>query len=248
MASGMAVDPQSWNRYAHAGNSPLRYTDDDGLLKRDKNGNLRFVTDIDLTRNRNFELKPEDPQARNRSYRGMWGYLETDKGNRIEAFRSNDSDPGADCNCHGLTFGDGKYFIDNAQVQTILDDDYSKVNEPQVGDIVVYSEAGKGIQHTATVVGFDDQGKVVLVAGLGGVSISSRVTSAANQWPAPNTTAQFYRRNTPASTEPTASARAAAVGNFNKVSQRAMRDVGKRIEKLIGPPPPVPKLKKPPKP
>lgn len=48
MASGMAVDPQSWNRYAHLANNPLRYSDDDGLLKRDENGNLRFEAESSL--------------------------------------------------------------------------------------------------------------------------------------------------------------------------------------------------------
>ncbi len=244
MASGVAVEPQSWNRYSYVSNNPLRYTDDDGLLKRDKTGNLRFDVDIALTQSRGYRMTPEDPQARNRSYNGVWGYLYTDKGRRIEAFRSNDSDPGADCNCHGLSLGDGKFFIDNSQVQIILDDEYHPINEPQVGDIAVYTEPGKGIVHTATVVGFDDQGKVVLVAGLGGVSIRSRVTTAEGQWPAPNTTVRFYRSNNPGTTEQR-EARAAAVRRFDKNYQRGMRDVGRRIERSIGKPPPIPKLKKP---
>ncbi len=246
MASGMAVDPQSWNRYAHAANNPLRYTDDDGLLKRDETGNLKFDVDIELTRINLSRVRPDDPKARNSGYTGEWGYLYTDKGTPIQAFRSNDRDPSADCNCHGLSFGDGRFFIDNTQVQTILDDDYDKTNEPQVGDIAVYTEPGKGIQHTATVVGFDDQGKVVLVAGLGGISVRSQVTTASAQWPAPKTRVQFYTSKKPDSEEQRA-ARAAAVSSFNKIQQRARRDQGRRIEREVGRPPKVPKLKKPPK-
>jgi RHS repeat-associated protein len=50
MASGLAVDPQSWNRYAHVNNNPLRYTDEDGLIKRDRSGDVVFDVDYELNK------------------------------------------------------------------------------------------------------------------------------------------------------------------------------------------------------
>jgi hypothetical protein len=54
-------------------------------------------------------------------------------------------------NCHGYTFTDGDVWINDDQVQNILDDNgYSVTTDPVVGDIVIYTESG-GITHSGVI-------------------------------------------------------------------------------------------------
>ncbi|MEM8907545.1 MAG: RHS repeat-associated core domain-containing protein, partial [Bacteroidota bacterium] len=62
----------------------------------------------------------------------QFGYIFTDDGTRIEVSKNDASDvfPGFDCNCHGLSFGGGKYWIGNNQVEKILKgDNYEEVRD-----------------------------------------------------------------------------------------------------------------------
>ena len=245
MASGIAVDPQSWNRYVYAGNSPLRYIDDDGLIRRDASGNVVFHVDVALTVAKGSAIEPI--AARGRRYNGQWGYIETDDGRRIEAFRSADSDMSADSNCHGLTFADGQYFVDNPQVPTILQgDNYQETNEPQVGDVVVYME-GNEIVHTATVHTIGKDGKVSLIAGLGGVQINATATTPEDGWINRNAIFKVYHKRGDARTSEQRANHARTVANFDKRWARAARNAERernRNLRRLGSPPPVPKRKK----
>ncbi|MBU0700928.1 PAAR domain-containing protein [bacterium] len=66
--------------------------------------------------------------------------------------------------CHGFTFTDGEGWINNNQVQNILDDNgYEQVGHGQVqpvqsGDSVVYRDANGEITHTGIVRGVDGSG------------------------------------------------------------------------------------------
>lgn len=236
MASGLAVEPQSWNRYAFVSNNPLRFVDDEGLVKRDKSGNVIFTA--------------EDPSRRIRHPSGLSGPVEIghvfgDDGTPITAFRNReDGDYRLDTNCHGLTFVDGKYWIDNTEIPTLLQaDGYKKVDslgiKPQVGDVVVYTVNGE-VQHSATVTAVDEQGNVTAVSGIAGVSPFAVTTAADQGWTEPNTKVTYYRKARDGRTEEQRRENLQRTQSFNK----NMRRLGKAIEKEVGKPPKPPKLRK----
>lgn len=74
-------------------------------------------------------------------------------------------DPDAGYDCHGLTFKSGKQFINNDQVQKIIDDQGWKPpanGKAQKGDIVVYRKGGS-ITHSGIVEDVDNAGNVTKV-------------------------------------------------------------------------------------
>jgi RHS repeat-associated protein len=233
MASGLAVDPQSWNRYAHVNNNPLRYVDDEGLLKRDSSGNLIFeAIRTDTARH----------QGSGESVTVEVGYLTTDNGAKILAFKPDGSNYLMDTDCHGLTFGDGQYLIDNSQVKTLLEGDgYKKTNEPQVGDVAIYTSAQDGIVHSTTVVGVDAQGNVTEVAGLGGIQVASSTTSPRDAWPYNEEfTITYYHKAKDKRTEQQRQDNLRRTQTYNKHLNKVMRD----FEKEYGKPPKAPKVPK----
>jgi hypothetical protein len=55
-------------------------------------------------------------------------------------------------NCHGWVFAGGKYWVRGGCVESILEDnDYQKVEQPQVGDVVVYRDEEGEVTHTGLV-------------------------------------------------------------------------------------------------
>lgn len=190
IASANISDPQSWNRYAYVTNNPMKYIDIGGFLKRDKNtGKLEFdSSSVNFSDPSTWTLEHDGNWKQ--TWTGRWGTLKTDKGNDIRAFYNNrGGDMGADTDCHGLTFADGEYWINNDQVQTILDDEYTEVkNEPaRVGDVVVYYDSkvdengnpkeGGNIVHSATVTAVDEKGNVTEVSGIGGIRNQAQSTT-----------------------------------------------------------------------
>jgi len=182
MGSAAATVPQSWNRYLYVENNPLVYIDDTGLLKRRKDKKL----DMRVTnRQSGFENS-------GKKFEAVMGYLITDSGGRrIEAFYSLDNDRAGDANCHGLTFGDGEFSINNRVIPTLLQyDGYQVIDAAAAkgGDVVVWEEAvyakkgddkGKIIRwdvvHSATVT--DVNNGSVQVSGINGTQMSSDTSS-----------------------------------------------------------------------
>jgi hypothetical protein len=96
----------------------------------------------------------------------MVGHVYADDGTPIKAyFNLNSSEaPEYNTDCHGLTFTNGDYWIDNTEVDKILKGDgYKKVDDTResksstslskakVGDVVIYRDANGNILHSATV-------------------------------------------------------------------------------------------------
>lgn len=108
----------------------------------------------------------------------------------MDAFRLQNGDSRLKCDCHGLSFADGKYWVDNDQVNTILSgDNYKTTNAPQAGDVAVFRDANGNVVHSTTVTGVDDKGKVTEVSGLGGIEKQSESTT-------PNATKEKYDAST----------------------------------------------------
>lgn len=60
-------------------------------------------------------------------------------GSKVDAFKYISGDPGMITDCHGVTFGDSQYWINNDQVDKILSGDkYTPTTTPRVGDALVY--------------------------------------------------------------------------------------------------------------
>lgn len=73
-------------------------------------------------------------------------------------------EPTITTDCHGETFDDGNCWINDEEVQQVLDDDYVVVaGAKQVGDIVVYRDADGNITHSGTVTAVDGNGNVTEV-------------------------------------------------------------------------------------
>jgi RHS repeat-associated protein len=228
MASGNAIDPQTWNRYVYVSNNPLRYVDDNGLIKRDKNGNIIF-TPV------GSPIVQTHPSGASTTLQP--GYIEADNGDRIEVFEnvgnSANFDIRFECDCHGLTFADGKYWINNDQVGRLLaGDNYEQTNTPQIGDVTVYTEGGQ-VVHSTTVTAVEG-GNVTEVSGLGGVQVASETTTPQGAWP--GATVTYYRKKDDNRTPEQRRADATEVKNYDK----GTATIGKQIERDLGPPPPPP--------
>jgi hypothetical protein len=191
MGSGTAEEPQTWNRYAYVDNNPLTFVDNNGLLKRNKG-----VLDFTIT-NPNVTWKNSGQR-----FEGMIGTLTMKNGQTIAAAYNLNKNRLGDSNCHGLTFGDGEFSINNDQVDLIVGglkadgtqkdnggDGYEAVSEDkaQEGDVVVYRQAiyakkgddkgqiiGWEVVHSATVTGTEGG---VQVSGVNGTGNPSQTTS-----------------------------------------------------------------------
>jgi RHS repeat-associated protein len=210
LRSGKPIEPQSWNRYSYVDNNPLIYIDPDGLIKRSFFGRIIFKKEGPPT----YFGHRGDPS---RLFKVQKGYVIADDGTRIEAYKSfnksapivgvrdgapiagpESKDKRAECNCHGLTFAGGKYWIENNQVDKLLKgDNYHRTDTPKVGDIAVYRNADGEVVHSATVTKTEGEGTVTEVSGLGGIQTqahSDPPTPGGGAWPFPDSTVEYYTK------------------------------------------------------
>lgn len=186
-------EPGTWNRYAYVTGNPLRYRDPDGRLKRDANGQIIF----------------EPVQKTLVGHGGApgvmflvnFGYLIADDGRKIPAFKSLEKeDPRFQCDCHGLTFAAGRFWINNSEVEALLKgDQYLRTDKPQVGDIGVYRDARGDVVHSVTVASVDKNGRVTQVVGLGGIEMEAHADrpepGPGGGWFDPHTRIEYWRKS-----------------------------------------------------
>jgi RHS repeat-associated protein len=180
---------QLWNFYSYCENNPITYLDPDGLLQRNANGELKFLTGPDRYTSVNH---PGDTTKENRV---QWGYLKTDSGKRIFATKNMSSDKRFDTDCHGYTFADGKYWINDDQVKSILEgDNYKEITDPQAGDIVVwFDKKSNDVKHSMTIQSVSAEG--IFVKGKAGISGDKAMENVQlkNAWNSDDI-AKFYRK------------------------------------------------------
>jgi hypothetical protein len=71
--------------------------------------------------------------------------------------------PEEPCNCHGLTFTDGPYWIASENVELILEDNgYHPISEPLVNDVVIYRDSQGQIVHSGVVEAVTKAGTILV--------------------------------------------------------------------------------------
>lgn len=175
------------NTYGYVGGNSLTGIDFDGLLKRDQNGNLIYTKIGGLEKR---TISSYDPGAVM-----MKVLLYTDKNNPVIAYKRVGSNPiGLDytADCHGVTFADSQYWINNNQVQIIINDEYQLISEKdiRVNDVVIYVE-NNYVAHSLTLV---NSNGMLLAYGKGGNEPSSYLQEIKNGWTQPNTKKYYYRK------------------------------------------------------
>jgi hypothetical protein len=71
--------------------------------------------------------------------------------------------PDGDCNCHGWVFLGGHHWLEDSDVEVIVQDNgYQPVAEPRVGDLVLYHGNANDIRHSGLVVAVAAGGRVLV--------------------------------------------------------------------------------------
>ena len=140
-----------WNTYGYVGGNPNSFYDPSGLLQRDVTGNIIFHPE-------GIARVAEHPSGQYETL-VQPGYIYTDNGTRVRALRNvaggSPWSENMNFNCHGYSLGDSKFWINNPEVQQILDGDgyknMGKNVKPINGDILVYRDKNNKIVHTAII-------------------------------------------------------------------------------------------------
>jgi len=172
--------------YAYCTGNPIRYTDPDGRILHDANGNVVF-SPIGKPE------KVQHPSGLTATVQN--GIIIADNGKPIKAFKNLTGDKGWDTDCHGTTFADGQVWVNNDQVNNILKGDgYETVNktDAKVGDVVVYKNENGEVVHSVTVVDVKD-GKIT-VEGQGGLEKENHRDNVDKAWKG-KATQNFYRKS-----------------------------------------------------
>ncbi len=171
-----ALDYGSLNPYIYCAANPIRFTDPDGRLILDNDGIYFYNTNktIDLT----FSVSEQNPPQ---TLEFTLGFVFSSQGEPIAVLQYcgdvNIKDNSS--NCHGYTFLEGQYWInDDDGLNTILSE-YTQVldiNQSQRGDVVLFeserkdgyvADLGTGEyvkQHSATILSKNEDGTITMDA------------------------------------------------------------------------------------
>jgi len=193
IARWTTIDPiaskyASYSPYNYVLNNPVKLTDSDGRIVRDRDGNVVFsaVETVKVTH-------PSGSSAVM-----VRGYIYANDGTKIEAYQKVSGGKGWDTDCHGQTFADGQYWINNDQVRKILKGDkYAKVEQGKEknGDAVIYTDTNGEVEDSKTVSKTNtDEGTCVY--GQGGLQEENTEEQMEKAWCRPdgNTNKEIYRK------------------------------------------------------
>jgi RHS repeat-associated protein len=181
------VYPQ-FTPYNFSGNTPIQYRDEDGNIIRDSKGNIVFVR-IGETKSWSHGGNPGV------NYKMSVGYIFANDGTKILAYKSKDVGKlhdQAKTDCHGATFADGQYWIDNNQVPTLLrQDGYKEVKyeERKKNDKVIYTNEENEIEDSRTITA-----DIKCVQGQGGLEEKSYETDIDAAWDNPKGQDRIFRK------------------------------------------------------
>jgi RHS repeat-associated protein len=207
------ADSQVFNKFSYVSNNPVRFVDAKGRFKTDANGNLVFRpidgSILPLKRHPGYQFRvdrvvlftdlgnPIEASTVLRTFKGSRAGEITRRSDGIVLVDNSSSNPAA-TNCHGRTFADGKYAIDNRFVDTILTEDGYKIQTEgpaEEEDVLVYRhKETRQIMHSVTVVEVDENGQVAKVETISGSDSRSRITTVGRAWPFNGYDVERYRR------------------------------------------------------
>jgi len=179
----LSVDPladkyPNLSPYTYCADNPVRLVDEDGRIIRDKDGNIVYSSSGET---RSF-YHPSGAQATLEI-----GYIFADDGTPIQVLKNTSgADEGWTTNCHGTSFTEGLYWLNNDQVPILLSgDNYQKqtIEKAQVGDIILYHGESDGeIQHSMKIIKSDGTLIGTEVYGQGGLEIINHTDKASEGW------------------------------------------------------------------
>ncbi|MBO6881921.1 DUF6443 domain-containing protein, partial [Winogradskyella sp.] len=192
IARWTSIDPvvhYSMSTYTAFDNNPIYWADPSGAdsmvnwignygpsNRADETGGEE---DEDIGRNENNEIVYVTDGTQKTIYHGSGisakveiGYTFTNDGTPIKVYKNISSEKGFDTDCHGLTFVEGKYWIDNDEVRKILKGDgYKEIADGSIseGDVVTQEDSKDNIHHSSTVSCTDGTCRDSSSYGIGGV-------------------------------------------------------------------------------
>ena len=164
-----ALVPANAGLFHYAGNNPVRYIDPDGRLQVSPDGGYIFLPELDSDGN----LVYRNDSDNGVTYSFIYGFLIANDGTFIKARYKPDRNnlPSENFDCHGYTFTNGTFWINNDQVEKILvGDGYEEVHIPENNDILVQRERNGNVYHSAKIDEYDRQrGTIFVKEALGSI-------------------------------------------------------------------------------
>jgi hypothetical protein len=164
----------------------VRFVDPDGKIIHNTKGNIVYATNGD----RGIFEHPSGSKATLEI-----GYVFADDGTPVQVFKNIDGEAGWNTNCHGTTFTDGQYWLNNAQVPTLLDG-YKKIKieKAKVGDKIVYHGESNS-EHSMTITKTDGTMKGTEVYGQGGLEVENHIDKTNEAWSKPQNSTVVRKEN-----------------------------------------------------
>lgn len=174
----MATDYGHLSPYSNCAANPLKYTDPDGRILRDENGNIVYVTTGETSSLKHSSGAIGHVQI---------GHIFANDRTPIEVYKNIGNEVEWDTNCHGTTFADGKYWINPNQVKNILKGDnysYIPITDAQKGDKIIYNDDSFA-DHSMTIIETNGTLEETIVYGQGGLDVENQSIEAINAWTNP---------------------------------------------------------------
>ena len=175
-----AITAAFGNLYNQQGSSRI------DVLAKDQNGNPIFNSTGNIV-----NPDPRGTRTGITTSRLEEGYLEMADGTKVKAYKNLSTDARWDYDCHGFSIAEGKYWIDDSDMQGWLQSQnlLAKTQFPTLGDLVVY-RVGGNVVHSAIISG---RGQVTMAAGTMVWNGSHTTTVPIRQgWTAPGTTIEYW--------------------------------------------------------
>ncbi len=168
--------------YAYCANNPVKYVDPSGRIIRDKNGNIVYSTSGKTTTCYHKYGETVTLEI---------GYVFANDGTPIQVFKNTtNADAGWTTNCHGTTFTDGLYWLNNDQVPALIKGDgyeVQTIENAKKGDVIIYhgeNQSGEA-EHSVTITKTNGTLEGTEVYGQGGLEIYNHTDPALNVWDNP---------------------------------------------------------------